>query len=175
MVFAETIPTNRLRLPRNPLRVYNGPSQATARNRSQSEEVEMMVIRKLSGAFTGGAMGGLIDSVAIWTLANLGITKLLGVDLKPEFTAPWLYQRMVWGGIWMLLLLLPLWENRTVLRGCVFSLLPSAIMLFVVFPNMGKGLLGLGFGTLTPVVVIGLNCVYGMVAAFWYRASLHSG
>jgi hypothetical protein len=135
----------------------------------------MMVIRKLSGAFTGGAMGGLIDSVAIWTLANLGITKLLGVDLKPEFTAPWLYQRMVWGGIWMLLLLLPLWENRTVLRGCVFSLLPSAIMLFVVFPNMGKGLLGLGFGTLTPVVVIGLNCVYGMVAAFWYRASLHSG
>jgi hypothetical protein len=131
-----------------------------------------MIIRKLSGAFTGGAIGGLVDSINIWVLSNLGITTLLGVSMKPEFTAPWLYQRMVWGGIWMLLLLLPLWKDRTVLRGCMFSLLPSTMMLFMVFPSMDKGLLGLGFGVLTPVVVIALNFIYGIVAAFWYKTTV---
>lgn len=131
------------------------------------------MIRKVSGAFTGGAIGGAVDSINIVLLGKLGITGLLGVTMTPEFTAPWLYQRMVWGGIWMLLLLLPLWNSKTVLRGCVFSLLPSAMMLFMVLPGMGKGLLGLGFGTLTPMIVVGLNFIYGIVAAYWYR-SAHS-
>ena len=130
------------------------------------------MIRKVSGAFTGGAIGGLVDSIAIWVLGKLGITALLGVTLRPDFTAPWLHRRIVWGGIWMLLLLLPLWQKRTVLRGCLFSLFPSAMMLFMVFPNMGKGLLGIGFGTLTPMVVIGLNFIYGIVAAFWFEATV---
>ena len=130
------------------------------------------MIRKVSGAFTGGAIGGLVDSIAIWVLGKIGITGLLGVTLGPDFTAPWLYRRIVWGGIWMLLLLLPLWQKRTVLRGCLFSLFPSAMMLFMVFPNMGKGLLGVGFGTLTPMVVIGLNFIYGIVAAFWFEATV---
>jgi hypothetical protein len=59
----------------------------------------------------------------------------------------------------------------TIFRGCMFSLLPSAMMLFLVLPGMGKGLLGLGFGTLTPVVVVGLNLIYGIVAAYWYKAT----
>jgi hypothetical protein len=130
------------------------------------------MIRKISGAFTGGAIGGLVDSINITILGKIGISDLLGVSMKPEFTAPWLYQRMVWGGIWMLLLLLPLWKKQTVLRGCLFSLLPSAMMLFMVLPIMGKGLLGLGFGTLTPIVVIGLNCIYGIVAAYWYKSTV---
>ncbi len=74
----------------------------------------------------------------------------------------------------MLLLLLPFWQNRTALRGCVLSLLPSGMMLFMVFPGMGKGVLGLGFGALTPVVVIGLNCIYGIIAAFWYQVTVEN-
>jgi hypothetical protein len=132
------------------------------------------MVRKISGAFTGGAIGGLVDSINITVLGKTGISDLLGVSMKPEFTAPWLYPRMVWGGIWMLLLLLPLWKKQTVLRGCVFSLLPSAMMLFMVLPSMGKGLLGLGFGTLTPIVVIGLNFIYGIVSAYWYKATVRT-
>ena len=132
------------------------------------------MIRKISGAFTGGAIGGLIDSINITVLGKIGVCDLLGVSMKPEFTAPWLYQRMIWSGIWMLLLLLPLWEKRTILRGCIFSLLPSAMMLFMVLPNMGKGILGLGFGTLTPLVVIGLNFIYGIVAAYWYKSTVET-
>lgn len=78
---------------------------------------------------------------------------------------------MVWGRIWMLLLLLPLMGNRVVLRGMLFSLFPSAMMLFMVLPSMGKGMLGVVFGTITPLVVIGLNLVYGIVAESWYRSA----
>ena len=129
------------------------------------------MIRKISGSFTGGALGGLVDSVNIVLLGKLGITGLLGVTMAPEFTAPWLYQRMVWGGIWMLPLMLPVWQKRTILRGCLLSLLPSAMMLLMVLPGMGKGMLGLGFGTLTPLVVVLLNFIYGIVASYWYKTT----
>ncbi|MBT0663101.1 hypothetical protein KI809_02205 [Geobacter pelophilus] len=127
------------------------------------------MIRKISAAFTGGAIGSFVDSFNIWFMGKVGISDLIGLSMKPEFSAPWLCQRMVWGGIWMLLLLLPLLKKKVVLRGCLFSLLPSSMMLFMVLPEMGKGMLGLGFGIVTPLVVVGLNCIYGMVASLWYR------
>ena len=127
------------------------------------------MIRKISVAFAGGALGGLVDSFNIWFMGKVGISDLIGLTMKPEFTAPWLYPRMVWGGIWMLLLLLPLLRKKVLLRGCLFSFPPSAMMLFFVLPGMGKGALGLGFGMVTPIVVIGLNSIYGMVASLWYR------
>lgn len=129
------------------------------------------MIRKISAAFTGGAIGGFVDSFNIWAMGKTGISDMIGLAMKPEFSAPWLYQRMVWGGIWMLLLLLPLMGNRTVLRGMVFSLFPTVMMLFIVLPSMGKGIGGLGFGMVTPLVVVGLNLIYGIVAAGWYRSA----
>ncbi|MHB8708758.1 MAG: hypothetical protein ACYC9I_07775 [Desulfuromonadales bacterium] len=126
------------------------------------------LLKKISGAFTGGALGALLDSFNIWAMGRWGVSDLIGIGMKPEFTAPWLYQRMVWGGLWMLLLLLPIWRQRTAMRGMAFSLLPSAMMLFMVFPAMDKGLLGVGFGIMMPVVVVGLNFIYGILASFWY-------
>jgi hypothetical protein len=131
-----------------------------------------MLIRRASGAFTGGALGGLLDSFNIWFMGVSGLSDLLGITMKPEFTPNWLYPRMVWGGIWMLLLLLPLWKKRTVARGMLFSLLPSAMMLFMVLPAMGKGVLGMEFGLLMPVVVIGLNFIYGIFASLWYARTV---
>lgn len=37
---------------------------------------------------------------------------------------------------------------------------------------MGKGLFGLGFGTLMPVVVICLNFTYGIFASYWYTQTV---
>lgn len=132
------------------------------------------MVRKLSSAYAGGAIGALVDSFNIWILGKAGITSLLGVGLQPEFTAPWLYPRLVWGGIWGLLFLLPVLRGRLYLRGMVFSLAPSAMVLFIMFPSMGKGILGLGFGTLTPVLVVLLNFVWGIVASFWYQLGTES-
>ncbi len=131
-----------------------------------------MLLRKLSGSFTGGLVGAFVDSFNIWILGVLGITALLGVGMRPEFSPPWLYPRLVWGGLFGILFAIPFLEDRPILRGILFSLFPSALMLLVVLPNMGKGLLGLGFGSLTPVIVVGLNFIWGIVAAYWYRVSV---
>lgn len=132
------------------------------------------MVRKLSSAYTGGAIGALVDSFNIWILGKVGLTSLLGIGLQPEFTAPWLYPRMVWGGIWGLLFLLPVLRSRLYLRGMLFSLAPSAMVLFMMFPSMGKGILGLGFGTLTPALVVLLNFVWGIVASYWYQQGTES-
>jgi hypothetical protein len=132
----------------------------------------MQVVRNISGAFTGGVLGALLDSFNIWAMGVFGVSDYIGIGMKPEFTAPWAFKRMIWGGLWMLLLLLPLWKKRIILRGMLFSLAPSAMMLFLVLPSMGKGILGLGFGTLMPVVVIGLNFIYGIFASFWYSKAV---
>jgi hypothetical protein len=79
---------------------------------------------------------------------------------------------MIWGGLWMLLLLLPLLRQRILLRGMLFSLVPSCMMLFMVLPSMGQGILGLGFGALMPAVVIGLNFIYGIFASLWYAKTI---
>lgn len=128
-------------------------------------------VRHISGAFTGGALGALLDSFNIWAMGKTGLSDLIGITMKPEFTAPWVYQRMIWGGIWMLLLLLPFMKSRTALRGMMVSLLPSAMMLFMVLPSMGKGMFGLGFGTPMPLVVVGLNFIYGIFASYWYSST----
>jgi hypothetical protein len=129
------------------------------------------MLRKISGAFTAGVLGALVDSFNIWILGKLGITSMLGISFQPEFTAPWLYPRLVWGGIWGFLFLAPILINLTILRGILFSLVPSAMVLFVVFPGKGKGVFGLGFGALTPALVVFLNFIWGIVGAFWYRHS----
>jgi len=129
------------------------------------------MLRKLSGAFTGGVLGALIDSINVWVLFHTGILAMAGISMRVEFTGPWLYPRLVWGGIWALLLLLPVLKSKVALRGALMSLLPSAMMLFKVLPGMGKGLMGLDLGLLMPVMVVGLNFIYGMVAAYWYKNS----
>lgn len=130
------------------------------------------MIRRLSVAFTGGVAGALVDSVDIWALGKLGVTESLGIGLRPEFTGPWLYPRLVWGGIWGFLFLLPILRGRTLVRGVLFSLVPTAYVLTVVFPAMGKSLFGLGFGTLTPLLVLVLNFGWGVVASYWYRLGI---
>jgi hypothetical protein len=68
--------------------------------------------------------------------------------------------------------MLPVLQDRALLRGVLFSSLPSAVVLLVVFPNMGKEVLGVGFGTFTPALVVLVNFLWGIVGAFWYRQNL---
>ena len=127
------------------------------------------MVRKISGAFTGGVLGAFIDSVNILILGQAGITAWLGISLHPQFTPTWLYPRLVWGGLWAMLLILPFFRQKTALRGILMSLVPTTMMLVMVFPEMGLGLLGLKAGLLTPLLVLLLNFIYGMAASFWYK------
>lgn len=126
--------------------------------------------KNISMVFAAGCLGGLVNSLAVWIFGDLGINAVLGVRIAPALTPQWLYPRIIWGGIWGLLFLLPLMRNRILSRGIIFSLGPTLVQLLVVFPlKAGKGYMGLDLGTLTPLLVFIFNAIWGIATAIWLR------
>ena len=125
--------------------------------------------RNTSLVFAAGCLGGLLNSLAVWIFGELGITAALGVKIAPQLSPAWLYPRLVWGGIWGLLFLLPLMKARIFSKGLIFSLGPTLVQLFVVFPM--KGIMGLDLGLLTPLFVIVFNAMWGWTAAIWLKSA----
>ena len=131
----------------------------------------MSLARSLSLFFAAGAMGGLVNSLVVWCFGELGVTRAVGVSIAPALTAGWLYPRLVWGGLWGFLFVLPA-ASGWIRRGLFFSLLPSAVQLFVVFPmKTNQGVLGLELGVLTPAFVVFFNAVWGLAASWWVRVT----
>lgn len=132
------------------------------------------VFRSLSVCFAAGAAGGLANSVFLWAAGAFGLTSMVGVAIAPAWTPPWLYQRLVWGGLWGFMFLLPFLEGSVFLRGLIYGMLPSVVQLTVIFPNvLGKSMWGLDLGALTPLLVVLANTVWGITAAWWVR--VHHG
>ena len=131
----------------------------------------MQVAQALSLFFAAGALGGLANSLLVWICGQTGLTGALGVAIAPELTSAFLYPRIVWGGIWGFLFALPLGVRSAARRGLLLSLAPTAYQLLWVFPRAGRGALGLELGGLTPVLVLGFNAVWGIVASWWLRGT----
>ena len=126
-------------------------------------------LRKISMTFAAGGLGGIANSLALWYSVSNGITEALGVRMTvPSLTAQWLYPRIVWGGIWGILFVLPLLRRSILVRGLLYSLGPTMVQLLIVFPYVaGKGPLGLQLGTATPLFVLLFNAVWGVTTALW--------
>jgi len=126
--------------------------------------------KKLTVIFAAGCLGGLANSLAVWLFGAYGITKTLGVRIAPDLSPVWLYPRLVWGGIWGLLFLLPVFRSSVLKRGLLLSLGPTIIQLFVVFPyKADQGMMGMGLGALTPLLVFVFNAIWGITVAIWLR------
>ena len=124
--------------------------------------------RKVSASFAAGCLGGVANGLAVWFAGVKGITASFGVTIAPQLTAPWMYQRVVWGGIWGALFLLPFLKRSVLGRGLLYSLGPTLVQLLVVFPyQAGKGLLGLQLGNYTPLFVFVFNFIWGLAAAIF--------
>jgi hypothetical protein len=122
--------------------------------------------------FTAGCIGGLANSLVVWQFGQLGINASFGVAITPNLSPAWLYPRIVWGGLWGLLFLLPLWSSRLFLKASLLSLLPSLVQLFIVFPlKANKGVAGLELGLYTPVLVLFFNWVWGIASAISIKIS----
>ncbi len=129
-------------------------------------------MKKILIFFAAGCAGGLATAVAISFMGDLGITSTLGVSYHHGLTPSWLYSRIVWGGIWGILFLLPLSQSNLFLKGSILSLLPTAFQLFVVFPLFSSsGIAGLKLGILTPLVILFFNWVWGVATAFTIQLS----
>jgi hypothetical protein len=123
-------------------------------------------MKRLLIYFAAGSLGALANSLTVWLFGFLGLTQLLGVSIAPMLSPDWLYPRIVWGGIWGISFVLPFLNSKLLLKGTVLSLAPTLVQLFVVFPyKAGKGMAGLELGLLTPMLVIFVNWVWGLVTA----------
>jgi hypothetical protein len=130
------------------------------------------IFRTLSLVFAAGCVGAVANSLIVWLFGDLGINAALGVKIAPRLTPAWLYPRIVWGGLWGFLFLLPVLRSSLLARGFLFSLGPSLVMFFVIFPlKAKKSMFGLELGMMTPVLVLFFNAVWGVTAAIWLRFS----
>lgn len=127
-------------------------------------------MRNLLIFYGAGTVGALANSVLVWLCGHYGINQSLGVAIAPSLTTYWLYPRLVWGGMWGLLFLLPLSRGNLYWRGVVLSLVPSLAQLFIFFPYYShQGIAGLELGVLTPLLVLFYNAVWGLCAAVAIR------
>lgn len=105
-------------------------------------------------AFAAGCFGGLIYCLVMWLFSSYGITRAFGVNLPGSVAPYWMYPRIVWGGLWGLLFLLPILTSSLLARSFVISLIPTAVQLFIIYPlYTNKGFAGIQLGLLTPVLV----------------------
>lgn len=124
------------------------------------------LLRKISLCFAAGCVGGLVNSLVVWLAGFAGLTATIGVSIAPALTAGWLYPRLVWGGLWGQLFLLPILKGSPIRRGLLLSLGPTLAQLFIVFPLVAsKSLFGLQLGPLTPLLVTLFNAVWGVATS----------
>ena len=136
---------------------------------SEIKTIKTQIWAKAYQAATAGALGGAVQAVMIWFFGQLGLFIVMYLPLAPPLTLPWLYQRMVWGGLWGLLFLLPVlrsWKHWK--RGWLVGLFPAAGSLFYFLPFQdGHGMMGLNLGGAMPPVVIFFGLVWGMLAGMF--------
>ncbi|MFC3154944.1 hypothetical protein [Gilvimarinus japonicus] len=127
-------------------------------------------MRRWMLVFAAGALGALVSALAMWLAGRYGITQAMGVRWAPALSAHWLYPRIVWGGLWGFLFLLPLFGSRWLLKSAVLALIVSLIQLFVIFPyTTTYGVAGLELGMLMPVVVYAFAFIWALAAAISLR------
>lgn len=131
----------------------------------------MSAARSLSLFFAAGVVGAFTASLVVWLFVELGMPRTLGAVIAPEWWSGWPYPRLVWGGIWGLLFVLPI-SAPLLRRGLLLALVPMLFQLFVVFPLWnGKGIAGLDLGLLAPLFVALYYAVWGVTASWWVQGT----
>ena len=128
----------------------------------------------VSVCFCAGMLGALCTSLIIWQSGKLGLPAMIDVRMTPTLNAAYIYQNLIWGGLWGLLYFLavgPLKSRRHWARkGLWISLVPTLFHLLVYYPYMtSHGWLGMGLGQLTPVVILVYNLIWGLFTGVFCR------
>jgi hypothetical protein len=124
------------------------------------------LIQRVSAAYFGGALGAIVNSLAVWLLAEAELLSAVGISVHPSLTWAWLGKRMLWGSLWGLgFPLVQSLEKSAWKAGLLLSLAPTAAQLFYFYPQSGSGMAGLESGNLTPVLVLLANGLWGWIVA----------
>ncbi|MCP4996219.1 MAG: hypothetical protein GY934_20950 [Gammaproteobacteria bacterium] len=128
----------------------------------------MKTIKIVFYIFVAGALGGLTNSIVVWSLGALGVTPALGFSMAPELTFEWLFRRVFASGLWGVVFLIPIYSNAPIKKGMVLSILPWLSSALIVFPmRMDVGFFGLGFGIGTPVWTLLFAAIWGVTGTLF--------
>jgi hypothetical protein len=127
-------------------------------------------MKNLLVVFAAGCLGALVQIIAMNLATRYGLIHSLHVQLSGSYSPSWVYPRIVWGGLWGLVFLLPILASSTFMRSFVLCLIPTAVQLFLIYPFYeGKGVAGLSLGMLTPFVVLFFYWIWALTTSITLR------
>lgn len=128
----------------------------------------MKTIKIVFYVFVAGALGGLTNSVVVWSLGALGVTPALGFSMAPELSFEWLFRRVFASALWGIIFLIPIYKNSPVKKGAALSILPWLSSALIVFPmRMDVGIWGLGFGIGAPIWTLLFAAIWGITGTLF--------
>ena len=118
--------------------------------------------------FIAGALGGLTNSIVVWSLGAMGVTPALGFSMAPELTFEWIFRRIFASGLWGIIFLIPVYKQNPIKKGAVLSILPWLSSALIIFPmRMDVGYFGLGFGIGTPIWTLLFAIIWGVTGTMF--------
>ena len=118
--------------------------------------------------FIAGALGGLTNSIVVWSLGATGVTPALGFSMAPELTFEWVFRRIFASGLWGIIFLIPVYKHSPIKKGAVLSILPWLSSALIIFPmRMDVGYFGLGFGIGTPIWTLLFATIWGVTGTIF--------
>ena len=123
----------------------------------------MGFLRNLTLGFGSGVFGVIVFVALARLLAYAKVPDMLGIPPRPFDLAAG-YRLAVWGGIWGLLLALPFLRSLWWLRGLILGVVATAAIPLYFNPNFAKA------AAQQQIYALVLNSIWGLAAAFWYRA-----
>lgn len=113
--------------------------------------------------FIAGGLGGITNSIVVWSLGSLGVTPMLGFDMAPALTFEWLFRRVFASALWGIIFLIPVYEHAPIKKGAILSILPWLSSVLIVFPlRMKVGFFGLELGFGTPLWTLFFAAIWGI-------------
>jgi len=122
------------------------------------------VARDLTLAFACGCLGVAVMFLVYGVLILTGVADAATTPGMPAYeTKPFVYSRVVWGGLWALLLALPILRRRWITRGLMLAAAASLASAFHFHPFLQQAapaFLG---------VILAMNAIWGLTAAAAFR------
>ncbi len=128
-------------------------------------------LRELALCFGAGAAGGLAKGLLVLACSYFPVTAVLGRHLANALHPQnlphdnGLYARIVWGGLYAFLFLLPVARGSLLLSGLLWGAVISAVQ-WLVLPLLHGGL---SFSLMPVLATLILNSCWGLVTALLLR------
>ena len=119
-------------------------------------------LRRIALCFAAGAVGGLARGLLVSALTHYGATAAIGHHLAAALQPAGLYARIVWGGLYAFVFLLPVARNSWLMAGLLWGVVVTALQL-VALPMLLHSVPH--FALLPAVSALVLNVVWGLTTA----------